>query len=705
MRRLGFGAGTGRVCLQLVGCILLVWTGLIAMDAAAGPFGRGGPVDELLEEGKVELTDAEKRKQERLARLAALNQERSARVVVLKWRDVDVDYRNEILRRNVRARIARPSARFYPDVDLYQHGRKEPDSTIRPLDQRGSVPASAIDRVMASVHEIESTPWEALSETQWGIEAHELKELVDDEIWFVDRPELREALFRAYAEIGYAAENSNNPTPPYFEEVSGIGVNYYYYLAGAMASREPSLMGKLTNTERHDSVKTFKDMVDRGEFQPMTINFEVDGVFDPNRFVSEYTVWFNGLEGEISNLEGLFDVPPGRMDVYLKRDDGHSLAVRLEAVRLDDQELQNVRLQARKRMGLDLIDQLMLDPEQCIPDIDGDIVNYLAIYQKLHPAADLYIAVPRAGSVHDVLLWKWNADRGHLTRVNDNTGGFPVRFVALAGAGVVLSGLSAEFDPTKTIEDTDGVTRPRTLLEQSLTPRPSSFPLAFQLRGHVSRLMVGLQMDLALRADGKRWTELRYDGGNRDYLVEPTVGSGNATVYEQTYGDARIARGDVNEIDGRSLRELTFQRGMFVNVAGVLGKDAPYGFGPRLGLRSGWYNAPRAIDMTAHAGWSIKPPMKKTDRADTRVFPVIDTDLFAGMAVPFRDSKLLLTTFEGTGEEATSLTTNEGDTLWTPMARGGRDQGACLDPSACDVRKLGTPIPAFGFTLSAGLTF
>jgi hypothetical protein len=684
-----------------VGIGLLIWMGLSA-PAVAGPFG-GIPIDEALDQPKEALSEAEQRKQERLARLAELNAERAARVVVLKHSQGEADYRNDLLRRNVRARIVRPSAKFYPDVDLYQHGRKEPDPTVRPLDQRGSVPDGAIERVMARVHAIEATPWEGLSETSWGVEAHELRKLVEDEIWFVDRPELREALFRAYAEIGYAAENSNNPTPPYFEEVAGIGVNYYYYLAGAMASREPSLMGKLTNSERHASVKVFKDMIDRGEFQPMTINFEVDGVFDPNRFVSEYTVWFNGLEGEVTNLEGLFDVPPGRMDVYLKRDDGHSMSVRIEAVRLDDQELQNVRLQARKRMGLDLIDQLMLDPEQCIPDIDGDIVNYLAIYQKLHPAADLYIAVPRLGSAHDVLLWKWNADQGHLTRVNDNTGGFPVRFVALAGAGIVFSGLSAEFDPEALAESG----RPKSLLEQSLTLRPSSLPLTFQLRGHWSRLMVGVQADLAFRADGQKWEELRYDGGGTDYTIQPGVGGGEATVYTASGSDP-IPLGDADGIGAQHLRELRFQRGLFLNVAAVGGKDAAYGFGPRAGVRTGWYNAPRAVDLTGHVGWTVKPPLKKNARADTRVFPVIDTDLFAGIALPFRDTRLLMTNRIDPEDDTTALLTPGGDTLWAPMARGSADsggQGACLDPGSCDVRKLGSPIPAIGFTLSAGLTF
>ena len=48
-------------------------------------------------------------------------------------------------------------------------------------------------------------------------------------------------LFRYYAAIAVAAENSNNPQPPFFEYLNGVPVNYYFYLAARMCACDQDL--------------------------------------------------------------------------------------------------------------------------------------------------------------------------------------------------------------------------------------------------------------------------------------------------------------------------------------------------------------------------------------------------------------------------------------------------------------------------------
>ena len=50
--------------------------------------------------------------------------EKLARVVVLKWDGTSAGYTNEAIVRNTKSAISRPDAMFFPEVDLYQAGRK-----------------------------------------------------------------------------------------------------------------------------------------------------------------------------------------------------------------------------------------------------------------------------------------------------------------------------------------------------------------------------------------------------------------------------------------------------------------------------------------------------------------------------------------------------------------------------------------------------
>lgn len=664
-----------------------------------GPFS-GTPIEEVQEQREERRTAEEEALEERLRQVEALHAELPARVVVLQDRLTPTDYTNRTVQQNVRIRINRPSAKFYPDVDLYQAGRKDPTPGLRPLDQRAMVPDDIIPLLESAYREAAAMPWNALDDQDWGILAAKLRGLAD-QVWFLDREELREPMFLLYAQIGRAADNSNNAMPPYFEQVAGHNVNYYQYLAATMAVEQPDLMSKLTDPELYEQVDGYRQRIEQDTFAPMTLNFEQNGVFDPAAFTTEYVPYLNGLELKIDQIEnGLYAPPPGLIDIYLERPgDGYGMSLRVESVRVDRQQLNAVRDQARKRMGIDFIEQLLRDPEQCIPDIDGDILDYLAIYQKLHARQDVYVVVPVAGSVHDILIWKWMPDSGSLRRINDNTGGFPVRFVALAGGGPSFNAITFR-DPTSEdsifatprVEDFD----PENLLVDlgnRFKPAVGSVPIGFELRGHYSRLMVGLGMELGVPTQG----ELREIPGTLTYAhgvdEDGRIAEGNDRILLEPNGD------------GESLVPLTrkydVQRGVFVTVAGVLGPDASSGFGPRLGVRGGWTNVPRALEMSAHGGWS-KPLTKQKSEADSRVKGLVDVDFFFGALVPTGDTLHLLAPYYPDPRDRDVRTWTRLSTSGEPCV-GGERPGACGEGEK--VRRFARPLWQGGFSLKAGLTF
>ncbi len=670
-----------------------------------GPFSNT-PLDDLKEKREQEKSEEEKAREERRKAIEAkLAKEHQVRVVVLQERPTDVDYTNETLRRNVKVRINRPNAKFYPDIDLYQNGRKERDPTLRPLDQRARVPDEVIDQINEAWRSVSAIPWNAIDETAWGEKAAALKSLADS-VWFIDRPELRAPLFNLYVQIGNAAENSNNPLPPFFEQVAGIDVNYYFYQAAAMAARTPELMSQLTDQDLYAEVDHLRQRIMAGEFAPMTLNFELGGEFDPAVFNTDYIVYFNGVPDIVSNE--LYNVPPGRMDVFLERtDDGYGMSVRVQAIKVDDQDLESVRDQARKRMGIDFIEQLMENPEECIPDVEGDIINYLAIYQKLHPKQEIYIAVPYLGSAHRIYLWRWDPNQGVLKQVGDNTGGFPVRFVGLVGSGLSFNGMTvvdptaqeSVFTPPTNTDDIGDIPEFQDLFK----PKASSIPISYELRGHYSRLMVALTADASLNIRDGKWREIPATR-THEHIVEE---SGNVLA------DRILVEGDGDTTP--YVIERTFQRGLFVTVAGVLGRDASSGFGPRFGIRGGIYNAPRAAEFTGRVGWSIPMARKdaKNDRADTRVKGILDTDLYAGAVATYGDTLSNLGvrqdidgnwTVWGRIRKGTERSTGP----MGPLNDDGIGAGAAIctaDIAGCEVRKIGVVSPTFGFVVRAGLTF
>jgi hypothetical protein len=647
-------------------------------EAERGLFGSGKGPAETIEEKLEEKSDEQKAREERLRQIEDASRDREARVVVLQWRGTDTDYTNESLKRNIKARIARPNALFYPDIDLYQEGRTEPDKTTRPEDQRAIVPDSVLPQIMSEVESIAAIPFDAITEQEWGIRANELLSLTD-EIWFIDRQELREPLFMLYAQIGRAAENSNQGAPPFFANVDGQAVNYYWYLAGTLAFADPSLLSKLTTQDLYVPIDNYRNMLDSGVFRQMTFGFGLsDREFDPKAFGSDFEVYVNGVSQLVTDVNGLLQVPLGRTDVYLKRADGHSLSAREERQTLPENYTLLLQI-AQTRMGIDFIEQLMANPSECTPLLSGDIVNYLSVYAKLHPRSDVYIAVPRYGSTSPgrIFLWRWDRERAQLFLVQDNTGGFPVRFAALLGAGISFNSATLQYPDDEQLQNAvQEPPPPGQQLDVASTidgalpiPQftPEGLPIFYQLRGHYNRVFMGagLQYKVNLMGEDNKFrdyfqTKTR-DGQYAIKFADPDTGTG-------TGGTTATPTGTADEqVPQVVFRELALQRLVYGTIGVMLGRDAGVGFGPRGYLRYGWYNAPHAVDLTLHLGVSSKAPGSSKDEARSgRVRALLDLDFFGGMLLPFRDSFFL------------------------------RDEGFMV---------VGKPIPTFGFTAGAGLTF
>ena len=609
-------------------------------DAEGGLFGPGkGPASTVEDEIK-EKTEEQKALERRLEEVDKALRDKPARVIVLQWKDSDTDYTNEALKRNIKARIARPDAQFFPEIDLYQEGRTEPDPTVRPADQRATVPKSSIPRVMNEVEAVAAIPFDAISEQEWGIRANELRAL-SDEIWFVDDVELREPLFLLYAQIGRAAENSNQGAPPFFENIDGQPVNYYYYLAATLAYQDPTLLSKLTTQDLYVPISNYRDMLDSGQFRQQTLGFgDEDRNFDPKAFNSDFEVYINGELRNVANINGLVEVPLGRVDVYLKRlPAGHGLSATEERTTIPENVALLLQI-ARLRMGIDFIEQLMVNPSECTPLLSGYIVNYLSVYAKLHNDSDIYIAVPQYGSTSPgkIYLWRWDRARAQLFLVLDNTGGFPVRFAALLGAGVSFGSVDLAPPEVTTANgepptaDNADVANQLDGLAPQIDLGPEGAPIFYQLRGHYNRVFMGVGLQYKVSLMGRDFADRYQTQTHRNrYAVETTRSRDHCTDFAPC--EPVVTSTEV-------LRERSLQRLVYGMLGFMLGKDAGVGFGPRGYLRTGWYNMPHAVDLTVHLGVTAKPPgaNKKDEDRMGRVRGLLDLDFYGGALLPVQDS-------------------------------------------------------------------
>jgi hypothetical protein len=124
-----------------------------------------------------------------------------------------------------------------------------------------------------------------------------------------------------------------------------------------------------------------------------------------------------------------------------------------------------------------------------------------------------------------------------------------------------------------------------------------------------------------------------------------------------------------------ALRERQIQRLVYMTIGVVLKRDASSGWGPRGYLRFGWTNAPHAIDMTAHVGYTARvgrsdSENKKDEDRGGRVRAILDVDFFGGVLAPYRNS-IYMAPYDGRNR----------------------------------FLLVGKPFATFGFTVGAGLTF
>jgi hypothetical protein len=588
--------------------------------------------EEKSEEQKRAEEEAERKRKEKLAR-----------VIVLKVKDTSTDYTNEAVHRNVRSRISRPEAMFFPEVDLYQSGRKVPDRTVIPAMQPAIVPDSNIPVILAEVNKVAALGWRDLQPSEWGLKADELRRMAEL-IWFVDRVELREPLFLLYAQIGKAAENQNHPAPPFYEQVGNYAVNYYWYKAAQLAYQEPALMSKLTDQDVSGGINYLLQQLQKGEYPSFKVDFEQEDYYDAELFNKTYEVRVNGIPVE-PDSNGQYDVFLGRTDIYFKRKDtGHGLSERLELLKLED-KVYFVRNVAQKVMGIEFIDQLFLHKNECTPEVDGNILNYLAIYQKLHDKAEVYVAVAEDGNPNKVWIWRYDRNKASLSMVGGGPDNFPVRFALVFSSGILYNGgyvaADTEFDEGDGSGD-ENASDPTQDIGVNAGLEPAAVPFSLELRAHYNRLMVNFGVEYGLEAskDGEGWVEYyqhhkprRQLDGNIEGLDENDVGSyvlTNCTEPLDTDGD-----GDIDQPSSCNVEEILkyrdFSRDIYLGAGVVLGRDAGIGFGPRFAFRWGWINIPHGFTTTAHFGWAVQPPIGEFGK---RFRPLLDFDLRGGVAIP-----------------------------------------------------------------------
>lgn len=631
---------------RLILAVLSLWTAtsLLAPAQAATP---GDPMPEAFAGKKDEKTKEEKSEEEKKAEEEALKKKREllARVIVLKVPNTSVGHTDETLVMNVRSRINRPEAMFFPEVDVYQSGRKLPDRSVAPTQQPAIVPDSAIPQVAAAVAATEPLTWDSLDANQWAVKAKELRDLTDVS-WFIDRVELREPLFRLYAQIGRAAEYANNPVPPYYENIGNITVPYYWYLAALLAYQEPSLLNSVTDQETLGGIKYQLQQLRDGTYPSFKGDFQRENKFDVEEFMKTYELYVNGIPMEPDG-RGQIDLFLGRTDVYLKRlDTGHGLTERLVTVKLDEKSYFFMET-ARKRIGVDFINQLMLNKNDCIPEVDGDILTYLAIYQKMHPKADVYIAVPENGNPNKTWIWRYDKQAGILKSVGGGPDNFPVRFAFVFSSGIMFNGAAYSVGVDTNLDDESSLAPDQLAsnrVSDELDRNKAMVPFNFELRGHYNRLMVNMGGEWALSlGDEENFVEYYQTPGNQG---KPNQGG------DKAYNDIRTVEGfqscqPVQDADGNDTGKYEcddiseiynvrrFNRDLWLGLGVVLGRDAGIGFGPRFAWRWGWVNMPHGYQTTLHFGWAVQPPIPA---ASGRVRPLLDLDLRGGVGIPVRRS-------------------------------------------------------------------
>lgn len=637
---------------------MFLWTLLVGLPTSSAQLPTPADAFEKADkELQDELAGDDAEIEARLKRLEEKRGKRTSRVVVMKWPDSSVSHRNLVLQERVKIRIGRMNAKFYPAMDLYQVGRTEP-GRLQPGEQLGRVPASNVAEVRSVVDRARQVPLDRLRGGPAQEVASRLRAL-ESKIWYVEGPAERQTLFELYFQIGRAAIGMAEFVPPYYRIVGGRNANYYLYMAAAMEFEELRAGGEpLSRTlqgaepKALDVLRGYVDGLKDGRYPLIPVSFRDQGRFDAERFAREYKVVVNGLERVLDD-SGVVEVPRGRIDLHLERDDGFSMSETLRVQRLEDKIYFTLET-ARQRMGYQLLDQLMTWPDECNGLVDTDALTSLAIYARLHPNDELYLVIPKLGRTDDLYIWHYDPLTGDLNQLLDRSRGFPVRFAAMLGIGMSFNGGTAEFDPVSEFQSQANPgfdPRSLSIAPPNITPNPAGIPIDFQLRAHLGRLMVGGGVQFA--------------GG----ILGPWQDKYQTQAWELNDPQREVT----GVVDGESvllLQERAWSRLTYGLLGVVLMKNAPYGLGPRGYLRVGGYNVPHALDMTGHVGFTGKPPGQK-EPPEGRVRPIVDLDIYGGVMLPYGDTRFR------------TWTETDGG---TPVLRA-------------------QVIPNLGFSAGAGLTF
>jgi hypothetical protein len=385
-----------------------------------------------------------------------------------------------------------------------------------------------------------------------------------------------------------------------------------------MAAEDASLLATLGDPDLESYISQYLHQLNTGAFPTYKLDFELDNNFDVDDFSSKYTVFLNGLE-VVPDESGQVEIPLGRVDIALVTSDGGmGLADRLIVDKLEDRAYFVLDV-ARKSMGEDLVDALMLHPNECTPELERNMSVDLAIYAALHPASEFYVAVPEDGNPNKTLIWRYDRPTHTLQKVGGGDSAFPVRFAAVSAVGVNYNSASLGFD-VDAVEVAGGNVGNIAEIDLSAAYVPANF----EFRAHFSRFMGAVGIEFGYK---DAWVERFYG----------TDGSGGtASIYDST----------------------TLNRHTYVSLGYLVGRDAGIGLGPRIAFRVGSVNLPDATQVSAHFGWSQVAPVGEFEG---RVRPFIDADFRAGMLFPGAGSLQLE---DGGGSQAFfGLTAGVGSTF------------------------------------------
>ena len=99
--------------------------------------------------------------------------------------------------------------------------------------------------------------------------------------------------------------------------MGGRNVNYYYYLA-ATPYQQPELLAQVVDPDVQGGIQYYVDLLQRGVFPSMKMDFQMEDKFDLEEFTDEYEVLINGLPVEL-DANGELDVFLGRSMFLLKK--------------------------------------------------------------------------------------------------------------------------------------------------------------------------------------------------------------------------------------------------------------------------------------------------------------------------------------------------------------------------------------------------